>query len=206
MGRGLDHFTEGISKALRLAAARLKTGRPLAFTYHHNQLDAYVPMAVAILDAGLVCSASLPCPAEMGASIHINGTGSSILDTLFVCRSMGRFPRRWLVNDAEALAELVSAEVVMLREARLKPSQGDIRCMIFGHLIRLAVWHLRDGWTRSLKIADRTGAVADWISGFGPVESIERSINRRQWRSRSKSAVRRHSTAFRKMKSSEVCF
>jgi len=75
MGRGLDHFTEGLSQTLRKATNALKPGRPLVFTYHHNQLDAYVPLAVAILDAGLVCSASLPCPAEMGASIHINGTG-----------------------------------------------------------------------------------------------------------------------------------
>ena len=41
MGRGLDHFTDGISKTIQLAAARLKPGHPLAFTYHHNQLDAY---------------------------------------------------------------------------------------------------------------------------------------------------------------------
>mgnify|MGYP001769414628 CR=1 FL=1 len=29
----------------------------------------------------------------MGASIHINGTGSSIIDTVFVCRSTGLYPR-----------------------------------------------------------------------------------------------------------------
>jgi hypothetical protein len=37
----------------------------------------------------LTCTGSLPCPAEMGASIHISGTGSSVVDTIFVCRSAG---------------------------------------------------------------------------------------------------------------------
>ena len=65
-------------------ARALKPGAPLAFTFHHNKLEAYVAVGIAILDAGLVCSASLPCPAEMGGSIHIHGTSSSIIDTVFV--------------------------------------------------------------------------------------------------------------------------
>ncbi|MCL4180730.1 MAG: hypothetical protein KJ072_23655 [Verrucomicrobia bacterium] len=147
MGRGIEAFAEGLSKSFRQAAYALRPGAPFVFTYHHNQLESYLPVAVAILDARLVCSASLPCPAEMGASIHINGTGYSILDTVFVCRSTGRFPRRWLTADAKALAELVAEEIHMLQQPHFEPTQGDIRCMIFGNLIRLAVWHLRDGWS-----------------------------------------------------------
>jgi adenine-specific DNA methylase len=59
-------------------AAALKPGGPLAFTFHHNKLEAYYAVGMAILDAGLVCTASFPCPAEMGGSIHIHGTTSSI--------------------------------------------------------------------------------------------------------------------------------
>jgi adenine-specific DNA methylase len=92
MDRGLGHFTEGLAAVFRNMAQALKPGRPLAFTYHHNKLEAYYPVAIAILDAGLTCSASLPCPAEMGASIHISGTGSSVVDTVFVCRSTGSVP------------------------------------------------------------------------------------------------------------------
>lgn len=44
------------------------------------------PIIVAILDAGLTCTATLASPAEMTASLHINGTGSSTVDTIFVCR------------------------------------------------------------------------------------------------------------------------
>ena len=89
MSRGLEHFAAGLSAVFQKMAIALKPGAPLAFTYHHNKLDAYYPIAAAILDAGLTCSASLPCPGEMGASIHISGTDSSIIDTVFVCRSQG---------------------------------------------------------------------------------------------------------------------
>jgi putative DNA methylase len=64
--RGLTHFTQGLSEVFSRMAKALKAGAPFVFTYHHNTIEAYFPIAVAILDAGLTCSASLPCPAEMG--------------------------------------------------------------------------------------------------------------------------------------------
>ena len=62
MGRGLVHFTDGLSSVFRRMADALKVGAPLAFTYHHNDLAAYHPIAVAVLDAGLTCTdfATLP--------------------------------------------------------------------------------------------------------------------------------------------------
>ena len=151
---------------------KLKPGRPLAFTYHHNQLEAYVPLAVGILDAGLVCSASLPCPAEMGASIHINGTGSSVVDTVLVCRSTGRFPRRWLAQDAVGLAEIVRRDIEALSEAGLTATQGDIRCVCFGHLTRLAIWNLRTTWDKKRPIAERVNEIGLWITKFGGLSTV----------------------------------
>jgi len=58
----LTHFTEGLASVYTAMARGLKPGAPLAFTYHHNKLEAYQSIGVAILDAGLTCSASLPCP------------------------------------------------------------------------------------------------------------------------------------------------
>lgn len=172
MGRGLDHFTEGISRTIRHAVAKLKPGGPLAFTYHHNQLEAYIPMAVAILDARLVCSASLPCPAEMGASIHINGTGSSIVDTVLVCRSTGSFPRRWLAKDAVGVAAIVRLDIEALAAANLSATRGDIRCVCFGHLTRLAIWNLRGTWDNKLPVADRMKMVSQWFANFGGVDAV----------------------------------
>jgi len=175
MARGLDHFTDGLVAVFRRMAVALKPGAPFAFTYHHNTIDAYCPAAVAMLDSGLVCTASLPCPAEMGGSIHINGTVSSIVDTVFVCRTTGRIKRRLLVDSPAAIAALVAADLAALSEAGMRVTHGDARCITFGHLIRLAVWRLRDGWDGSdptfLKLS-RVAAAASALGGAGGVEAL----------------------------------
>lgn len=176
MGRDIAHFAEGISEVFCHAADALKKGSPLAFTYHHNKLDAYVPLAVAILDAGLVCSASLPCPAEMGASIHINGTGSSVIDTVFVCRQTGKVPRKWIVDSPAGIAAVIQGEIEALALAGLKSTQGDIRCIAYGHLTRLAIWNLRSHWNRSLPTSDRMNAVREWFASFGGLESVIKAM------------------------------
>ena len=167
MGRGLEHFAAGLSTVFQRMAEALKPGAPLAFTYHHNDLKAYYPVAVAILDAGLTCSASLPCPAEMGASIHINGTGSSIIDTVFVCRSTGVVPRKWLTATRDGVANLVREDLTKLRAGQVKPTLGDIRCITYGHLIRLVVWNLRGIWNKDIDINRRIALVASWLDDFG---------------------------------------
>lgn len=162
--RGLDHFTEGLARVYSSMAQALKPGAPLAFTYHHNKLEAYYAVGVAILDSGLTCSASLPCPAEMGGSIHIHGTASSIVDTVFVCRDQGHAPRRWLFESAEQLADILVHDLAQLSEAGRKPTRGDTRCIIFGHLTRMAVWNLRGGWDPQLPTAKKLDLVAQAIS------------------------------------------
>ena len=142
--RGLTHFTEGLSSVYSRMAEALKPGAPLVFTYHHNKLDAYCAVGVAILDAGLVCSASLPCPAEMGGSIHIHGTASSIMDTVFVCRSSSQTPGRWLFDTPGRLVEIAGEDLARLASTGRTPTHGDMRCIVFGHLTRMAVWKLRD--------------------------------------------------------------
>lgn len=176
MGRGIDHFAEGLSSVFQKMAKALKPGSPFVFTYHHNNLDAYSPIAVAILDAGLTCTASLPCPAEMGASIHINGTGSSIIDSVFVCRSTGTVPRKWIVDSIDDVAELVNDDVVRLRSGNVTLTSGDVRCIAYGHLIRLAIWRLRKTWDRDIDIMKRLSKISAWISDFGGWTEIERCL------------------------------
>jgi hypothetical protein len=176
MGRDLDHFAKGLSSVFQRMAAALKPGAPLVFTYHHNDLKAYYPVAVAILDASLTCSASLPCPAEMGASIHINGTGSSIIDTVFVCRTTGILQRKWLVDSGEGLARLVEDDLTNLRAGNVKLTLGDTRCIAYGHLVRLAIWHLRKGWDKKARIGDRMAMVAGWLQDFGGWPGVEKHI------------------------------
>jgi len=189
MGRDLAHFTEGLACVYRRMNEALKPGRPLAFTYHHNDIRAYHPVAVAILDAGLACSGSVPCPAEMGASIHINGTGSSIIDTVFVCRSTGTVPKRWITKCAEGIAALVREDLDRLQMGDVKPTPGDIRCIAYGHVIRLAVWHLRKDWDTSVSIDEKIGRVAGWIDNelggvaavLGHVDGKAEPVSAQQW-------------------------
>ncbi|WP_319523520.1 DNA methylase [Breoghania sp.] len=173
MGRDLGHFTEGLSAVFQRMAKALKPGAPLAFTYHHNHKEAYYPIAIAILDAGLTCSASLPCPAEMGASIHINKTGSSIIDTIFVCRSTGMMQRKWLASSPKEVAKIVEEDIACLRAGNVNPTPGDIRCVTFGHLIRLAIWSLRIDWDKNKPTSRRLETVAQWLQRFQEQGDIE---------------------------------
>jgi len=176
MGRGIDHFTEGLSSVFQRMARALKLGSPLAFTYHHNNVEAYYPVAVAILDAGLTCSASLPCPAEMGASIHISGTGSSIIDTVFVCRKTGAMQRKWLAEAPNEVARIIKEDLDLLKVGNVKPTLGDIRCVTYGHLIRLAIWSLRLGWKKNEPTTTRIARVADWLHSFGGRAEVEKCM------------------------------
>jgi adenine-specific DNA methylase len=155
MDRGLGHFSEGLSAVFTRMAHALKPGAPLAFTYHHNTLEAYAPLAIAILDAGLMCTATLPCPAEMAASIHIKGTGSAILDTVFVCRAMGERAESPGSRGTEDLEHLVEEDLAHLRSGGVEPTEGDVRCLRFGHVTRLAIRDLHAGWDRRQPVAAR---------------------------------------------------
>ena len=172
--RGLEHFTDGLSTVYTRMTDALKPGAPLVFTYHHNKLDAYCAIGVAILDAGLVCSASLPCPAEMGGSIHIHGTSSSIVDTVFVCRTTGEAREDWLFDSREGLVGVVSVDLAQLSEAGRRATHGDTRCMVLGHLTRLAVWRLRPSWNRDLSTARKIEALREQLARFGDPDEIAR--------------------------------
>lgn len=167
MGRGSAHFLKGMSGVFKNMARALKPGSPFVFTYHHNDIKAYLPVAVALLDAGLVCSASLPCPGEMGASIHINGTGSSIIDTVFVCRSTGVVSRSTIVSTPEAIAGLVLQDMKQLETGGVKCTKGDMRCITYGHLVRLAIWYLHKEWSINADADRKIESVCSQIECLG---------------------------------------
>jgi adenine-specific DNA methylase len=176
MDRGLSHFTEGLSAIFCRMSAALKPGAPFAFTYHHNTMEAYFPLVVALLDARLVCTASLACPAEMGASIHINRTGSSVVDTVFVCRSTGRVPRQSLASTASEVADLVREDLTRLQAGGLTPTRGDARCVAHGHLARLAVWNLRARWDSEQKTEEKLRVVERAVQDLGGLAAVETAL------------------------------
>ncbi|MHC1727713.1 MAG: DNA methylase [Syntrophobacteraceae bacterium] len=167
MGRGLDHFTSGLSKIFCHYAGALKPGTPFVFTYHHNDPKAYIPLVVAILDAGLDCTATLPAPAEMGASLHIARTKSSVLDSVFVCRKV------IVGENLPTVEELLQNDLSALRGAGLVVTEGDIRCLLAGHLARTAINRLREKWDQSATLIERMGTVDMLFSNMKEEFSVE---------------------------------
>ena len=160
-GRGLVEFTAGLSAVYCHYAAALKPLAPFVFTYHHNDPRAYTPLVVAMLDAGLLCEAVLPAPAEMSASLHIAGTKSSVLDSVFVCRRDSQH------GDLTPAAPAVLSDAKVLRESGLKLSEGDLRCLASGHVARLAVNTLAPHWTTTASLEERIRRAQTLLTSLG---------------------------------------
>ena len=150
LGRGIEHFTEGLSAVFCHYSAALKPGAPFVFTYHHNDPASYVAVVVAILDAGMDCAATLPAAAEMGASLHILGTQSSVLDSIFVCRRSDI-----ACKDVTAILESLELDAERMVDAGVVVSQGDIRCLASGHIARVAINRLRESWDNEAELSAR---------------------------------------------------
>jgi adenine-specific DNA methylase len=176
--RDIEHFAEGLAAVYKRMASAMKPGAPLVFTYHHNQQPAYLAAAMGILDAGLTCSASLPCPAEMGGSIHIHGTGSSIVDTVFVCRVRGTTPRALLFQNAVQLARIIAEELNELAAAGMKPTAGDIRCIAFGHITRMAIWELRSDWDDSLSTERKLATIRAAMDSLVKIDELREALEK----------------------------
>ena len=173
-GRGIADFTEGLSRVFVHFARALKPGGPFAFTYHHNDIEAYLPVAVALLDAGLVCTETLPCPAEMGASIHINGTGSSVMDTIFVCRTTGKLRASHFATDREDIKDMLRTDLEELQQAGLTPTAGDADCLLLGHIVRLAVWQLHVEWQDDVSVTSKLDRVRSGMQQVYPLDLLHR--------------------------------
>ncbi|MDA8073788.1 MAG: hypothetical protein M0Z40_00860 [Actinomycetota bacterium] len=168
LGRGLENFTAGLSDVFSKMAASLKNGAPLVFTYHHNEPTAYAPLVVAILDAGLTCTGVLPAPAEMTASLHIAGTRSSILDSVFVCRDRTWTSRRHGLDHLwkRPIDERISDDVTRMAEAGYRCTDGDRQCLRAGHIASDAVRKLGKKWLSAAPLAGRITRVHECMAAL----------------------------------------
>jgi hypothetical protein len=172
MLRGIEHFTLGLSKVFSNVSSGLKKNAPFVFTYHHNDINAYFPVAAAMLDAGLSCTKVLPCPAEMGASIHIKGTGSSILDSIFVCRK-----KMTPVDDEGVIFSNLRNDIIALSAAPYIPTKGDIRCIAHGHIIRYCVNTLLRDWKSKIPVGEKLKILNDYYLQINGSALLEDLIN-----------------------------
>ncbi len=182
LGRGIDHFSAGMSEVFQHFAKALKPGGPFVFTYHHNDPTAYLPLVLAILDADLDCTATLPVAAEMSASLHIAGTGSSILDSVFVCRKpVATRPKQAKKPELPRTVRAVSltalrADAVCMRKAAVKITLGDLRCLIAGHIARIAIRTLRPGWRRQAPLVQRLDTARQCLGQITHMADVASSV------------------------------
>ena len=164
-GRGLAAFTDGLSAVFTSFAAALKPGAPFVFTFHHNDPQAYVPLVVAILDARLTCTAVLPAAGEMAASLHIAGTSSSVVDSVFVCRRDDRMSH---TDDScrQDIRAALCSDLNSMRDAGLPQREGDARCLLAGHIAAHAIRMLASGWVRSDPLKQRMETAATQLSNI----------------------------------------
>ncbi|UGB46594.1 DUF1156 domain-containing protein [Frateuria edaphi] len=158
-GRGLEEFTNALSLVYQNFCGALKPGAPLVFTYHHNDPLAYVPLVVAVLDSGMVCTAVFPAAAEMSASLHIANTSSSVVDSVFVCRTFSDASEP-AQNEAE-LEAVLQEDIRQMAAAGVKVSGGDVRCLLAGRLAGLAINSCHTDWQRSPPIAERMNLASE---------------------------------------------
>lgn len=183
LGRGLDHFCDGISAVFRHFASALKPGAPFVFTYHHNDPTAYLPLVVAILDAGLECRATLPAAAEMTASLHIAGTGSSILDSVFICRKpvldsgVSRSQIELPLDVGAECAAALRADAASMRAAGLNITVGDLRCLLAGHVARAAIRMLRPVWRPEAPLADRLSTARGRLEQLARLTDVQATVD-----------------------------
>ena len=168
LGRGLADFTAGLSNVFVKMSIALRKGRPLSFTYHHNDPLAYAPLVVALLDAGMTCTGVLPAPAEMTASLHIAGTKSSVLDSIFVCRHRSWAQRRHQLDSwwQRSVDDRVAEDVGKMADAGYRCTDGDRQCLRAGHLAGEAVRALGGAqWSQDVPLEDRLQRVCDYLVG-----------------------------------------
>jgi putative DNA methylase len=112
----------------------------------------------------------------MGASIHISGTGSSTVDTVFVCRVVGAVPLHTLAGSRDEIVSLVLEDLRNLAAGGVRLTPGDVRCVVFGHVVRLAIWNLRKTWDAACPVAEKLAAVEVAIAGWDPVAILAAAI------------------------------
>jgi hypothetical protein len=80
--------------------------------------------------------------------------------------------RSQLFTNPVELAALARSDLEKLRAGGMKPSAGDIRCIVYGHLTRMGVWNLRGTWDAGLPVRERLARFAQGIADMGDAQAV----------------------------------
>jgi adenine-specific DNA methylase len=133
-GNGAEPFGAYLGRCMQAIVARLRTGRPMAFTYHSTNRDAWDAIGEAIDAAELRVTAIWPVRSD-GHMGHHSHEGNSEWDLVIVCRRRSetepRMPRftvnQWIedvkplrVSSADRNNMTLAYSMVASRFARLR--------------------------------------------------------------------------------------
>ncbi|MEG3057379.1 MAG: hypothetical protein RQM90_15795 [Methanoculleus sp.] len=71
-----------------------------------------------------------------------------------------------------SLADVVEDEIAQLKRAGMKPTEGDIKCIIYGHLTRMTIQELSGEWNSDLPAGERMERFSEAFLRFGDPQSI----------------------------------
>jgi putative DNA methylase len=85
--------------------------------------------------------------------------------------------RSILAETVEQFANLVSLDIDKLRLGGLKPARGDLRCVTYGHLVRMTVWSLRGKWEAHLSAKQKLAVVERYVASLPQPDEIEAAVS-----------------------------
>lgn len=158
-------YSARLSRVFVAATARLLPSRPFCFTYHHSKLEAYVPIVVACLDAGLLPTAVYACPSEMRVSSHLRSRKAASVDSVFVLRKPPLPPPATGFSPGEASSTL-ARQLRHLRAAKVTLTSSDRTCLRLGVAAIAATASNAPSWHPANPIRERFKLALDALSLF----------------------------------------
>ena len=108
-GKGIEYFSGTLASIWREAHRVLKDDGVLAFTFHHNNPEAWVAMTESLMEAGFVVTAA-PFVRSEGKSGFHSSKGNIRYDAILVCRKGNA-----VLPSAEAWNEMLPSVVERAR-------------------------------------------------------------------------------------------
>lgn len=101
-----------------------------------------------------------------------------MIDTVFVCRSTGKVQARDFEASQDALERMLDEDIADLEKAGHAATPGDARCMLLGHMVRLAVWQLRSTWQSSDQVSDKLKRVQGTLNQIYALDLLSKLVNK----------------------------
>lgn len=147
--RGLtgDHFRSRLTAALAQAAARLRPGGLVVFTFHHAEGKAWEDVLTATCDSGLEILAAYPVHGEKESSSQLMDTQGISYDLIHVCKkrdpTAGPEHRSW-AGIRQEIRRRAREEIVAIQAGRygnepLPPA--DVNIVLIGKCLELYSRH-----------------------------------------------------------------